>query len=250
MCYKNKIDIRLVSNTSHSMLRFIGKHMTKVTLPPPASQPPKRACRLHAFSLVELLAVVTICALLTGLLVPAVSHIGSANSLAIAGSQVADLANLARQNSLSKNAQTALIVVTNGSQADRNKVLLVYQLVMPIDGQLPQSSDWKPVANAEKLSGGSIIDECTLTSSANQPTPPLPPVIFQGKTMPDYRYTVFLPSGNLLRNAATRIRVAEGYYSSNSSTPIYTGATRNGIPANYREITILPATGKVKVDVP
>src|SRR5688572_20486513 len=66
-----------------------------------------------AFTLVELIVVIALIVLLVALVAPAFTGSGRATALKAGGNNVANLALLARQNSLTKNAMTALVVISN-----------------------------------------------------------------------------------------------------------------------------------------
>jgi uncharacterized protein (TIGR02596 family) len=59
--------------------------------------------RRAAFSLIELLVVIGIIVTLAALVVPAVNHLGQANTLSAAGQSVIDALNLARQTALTRS---------------------------------------------------------------------------------------------------------------------------------------------------
>ena len=218
-----------------------------------------RPCRstpgaTRAFTLVELLVVVLIIGLLLSFLVPAFGNLGKAGALTSAGSQVANLVNLARQNSMSKNAMTALIVNTDSTLDNANRLFTLLELVPPSSGAQPQTTDWKPLSGWETIRAGVVADSnpanFSFPDSATQPVPKFPsPIQYGAKAIGSYKYVIFLPNGTLLSGTSTRIRLTEGFLAPGASTVTYTRPKAGG-SANYYDITILAATGRTKIDRP
>lgn len=208
----------------------------------------------NGFTLLELLIVLGLTALLTGLLIPAFVHAGSASRLGAAGNQVANLLRLARQNSTAKQVMSALIVLTDPTLSDRNRLLTIFECRSATIG----SSAWRQITGWEMLPPGVVADPIsdarhdytfTFEDSANQPPTAFPPVRYGNHVVSVYKYALFLPNGNLLDSNAEVIRLSEGYFPPGLDTPIYTRGEK-GMPENFYDITILPATGRLIISRP
>ncbi len=195
------------------------------------------------FSLVELLAVMGILALLMVMLVPAVSNFGKANALTSAGNQIASLAGHARQNAITKGAMTAMVFVTEGPGSRR--AVTIFEVLPREDGSAPGTNDWKQVTKWVNLPVGTAIDT-SWTTLPDQTSLVLPPFLYSGSSITSYDLVVFNPDGSVFQAgsvAVPQLRVVEGLVESNS-TIHYTRPGGN----NHYDITILPMTGRVKID--
>lgn len=216
--------------------------------------------RSKAFTLIELLVVVTIMAILTGLATVAFLDLGKAGRLGDAGNQTVNLTHLARQNSLSQNALTAVILVTDTSFPDRYRLFTLLQLQPPVSGTAPASSDWKQIISWKTLANGVIIDPSDIPNNALQDysptalTPPFPTLRFRGSTISQYKYMIFQSDGSLYGNSAANnsavLKLVEGFFpQATSNTPVYTRAS-SGTVSNYYRITVIASTGQTKIDRP
>jgi len=211
----------------------------------------------RGFTLVEILTVLAITAIMASLIVPAITSLGKSNALNVSADQVVNLANLGRETSMSKNAMTALIVVTDPSIDGADRVFGLMELDPRSDGSQPQSTDWKQISKWESISSGIISDPNALSfnkstdvaGTAGVPTPSFPPIVYNGRTVSSYSYVIFLPGGNLLSGTSPQVQLVEGNVASGSVT--YTRPLAGGTgPANYCSLTIITSTGRVKVDRP
>lgn len=209
-------------------------------------------------TLVELLVVVAILMLMMAAVVPAVTTISRGRSLVIGGNQIANLANLARENALSNNSMTALIVPTDINMEKRNRMAGLFQLLPSDNGTVPSSANWTQISSWETLPQGVVIDPGTFTfndssdpaSTPGVPMPPFPPIRYGAGNCASYRYVVFLPGGGLLSGSSTLLRMVEGFLPAGSSKVSYTHPANGGLPANYYDITLIAATGRLKIDRP
>jgi type II secretory pathway pseudopilin PulG len=225
-----------------------------------------RICFLHGFSLTELLVVAAIAIALMAFLIPAFRTVGQARKLDAAGTLMANLCDAARENSMSKNGMTALVVLTPADTTLKNRVVGILELQSPTNGTTTSSSNWKVISKWESLPEGVVIDpvpdtttgytfsflDATATTPiAGVPTPTLPGQIRYGVTpVSAYKYIVFLPGGSLLSGSSAQARLVEGYFPTGSDLPTRTHLNAVGQPANYFNITVLAVTGRSKLDRP
>jgi prepilin-type N-terminal cleavage/methylation domain-containing protein len=208
----------------------------------------------RAYSLIELLAVMAILSALAGLTVGSLSPV-KANALTAGGNQIADLLTLARQNSLSRHAFTAVVIKSTGDA--RYSAFCLFEMTRNDDGTF---SNWTMTAQWRLLPDGIRFDSRTLTDPvANflEMTPPpstpsaLPAtVLFRGSPISlsaDVAYQVFAPDGTLTKGAPVRLRLVEGAEDGVSGM-IYTGQHSGGVPLNYYDIVVVRETGQAKVE--
>jgi prepilin-type N-terminal cleavage/methylation domain-containing protein len=209
------------------------------------------------FTLIELLTVICVAALLMGI---TASFLGNTKSgrLNVAGNRVVDLLHEARQNSLSKNSLTAAVVVTDPSFGNQYRLLALFQLLPRSDGSASSASDWTQVSNWETLENGVILDTSVIANNAlqsYQSTSPFPMPVpqYNSRTVAQYEYVLFLPNGSLSTTPAETnpaiLNLVDGFFAGSSSTPTYTDPHGSGY-ANYYRITVLAATGGIKIDRP
>lgn len=199
------------------------------------------------FSLVEMLVVMGMVALLMSLAAPALTSIGKSSALSVSGFQVAELVQMARQHAMAKNAMTALVIPSDPELAANGRLLSVFELPS-VSASGSGTPSWRQIAKWTKLPESVVVAECLTDSPALEV--PLPAITCANENVGAYRALVFMPSGKLL-NSQAAIRLAEGYFPRNSSEPVLTGSRdENGGAANTYDITILPATGKTKIDRP
>jgi prepilin-type N-terminal cleavage/methylation domain-containing protein len=205
----------------------------------------------HAFTLVELLVVMAVIVSVMAMLVPAFKNIGKANLLTASGNQVTNLANFARENAMSKNAMTALILLNDPALADMNRSFALYELTPPTNGAQSKSGDWRQISKWEALGSGVIADQCTFEDSTQPPPTALPSLKYGATAVSSYKYVVFLPGGALLSGSTAQVRLCEGYYPKGAGNPVYTSSRgSSGTAANYFKVSILAATGRTKIDRP
>jgi len=204
--------------------------------------------RESAFSLVEMLVVVAIMVLLVALMAPAFNNIGQASLLSAEGNKMVNLIVQAGQNSISKNAMTALVAVpTTAGAGQPYRAFTLFQYA-------PGDSTWKQISKWEILKEGVVVDPTNFSFTeypATKPSPDLPPMKFQGASIDAYKYLVFLPDRSLLQSVSSQIRLAEGFYAANASEPTFTRRGSNAAsPVNFYNVTILNATSRPIIDRP
>lgn len=218
-----------------------------MTYSPQVSPRIPNCCR--AFSLVEILVVIAMMSVLLGLGVSTI-NVWKSETLSAAGNRFADCVAMARQNSLSKNAYTAVVIKTQGDGAYAAFCLM--ELVRPDDNS---SGTWKMLTPWNTLKEGVVFAPMSSTDSFLAATGNLPADLPTGIT---YRgqavnFTtaavaqVFQPDGTLSAGQMLRLRLAEG--SANKTEGIsLTRPTTEGVPANYYDIVFVRDSGQIKIE--
>lgn len=212
------------------------------------------------FTLVEIMTVLAILSIVTAFATYGLSGVKSSTQLAGSCNQVANLVDLAKQTAVSKNEMTALIVITDPTVAQRNQVLVAYELQATTDGSTPTAANWKQLTSFATLPSGAVVDPSSSTftfnnstdtsSTAGVPSPSFPTITYNGQAVGSFKYVVFTAGGSLLSGTSATVRISPGVFPAGSSSVVYTGGTNNGVPLNYYNITILAATGNIKIDRP
>jgi prepilin-type N-terminal cleavage/methylation domain-containing protein len=220
--------------------------------PPPSG---RKASRRRAYSLIELLAVMAILSALFGLTVGSLSPV-KANALTAGGNQIADLLTLARQNSLSRHAFTAVLVKSIGDA--RYSAFCLFELTRNDDGTFSNwkvAAPWKLLPEGIRFDPGAPVALPAVNFVGSNPGLPvaLPGTTpFRGQTVnlaADVVYQVFAPDGTLTKGAPVRLRLVEGADNPGGGI-IYTGTQTAGQPVNHYDIVVLAETGHVKVERP
>lgn len=212
-----------------------------------------------AFTLMELLVVMAILAILMTASAVAISGFAKATRLTSAGQQLSTCANVARQNSMSRNAMTALVILDDPAQPNNRRAFTLLELVPPADGSQPrewkQISPWQTlptgifVAFSEELSHSLDLPFASYPSA--RPNPDFPILQYQGQEVRSFRYVSFLPLGGLRQSKSAIVRVAEGYLdAAHGGQLVYTHPNPQGEPANYFDLSLLAATGRTRIDRP
>lgn len=205
-------------------------------------------CKICGFTLVELMVVIAVMISIIGVVVPAFNGIGKSGLLNRGGDLVANLLNFARQNSLSKNAMTALIVVTDPAMDDQNRMFTMLELQ---PAQTGHTSVWKQIAKWEPLATGIVVNNWTVQSAGtNTVSPALPSLHYGDRTISQFKSIIFMPDGSTYNDGPTTFELVEGYYPKGASTPSLTGLSKNGEATNYYKLTVLNSTGRVKIERP
>jgi len=233
--------------------------------------------RVHGFTMIELLTVVSIVALITAFTVPALKGLGGAAGLNGAGTQFENIAIAARQNSISKGVLTAVAVLTGTSTAQPNpayRTFMVLQCAPPASGALSASStNWQMISKWETLSPGFVVDigvdsnrnpessflQSPLIPNGSVVPPQLPILTYQNVQYQPVASDAYPPaSGNFY---AYQIFTPEGrFYSNNDGYPIipcslrivggfYAGSVRTYTSGgtNYYKFIFNDATGQIKI---
>jgi prepilin-type N-terminal cleavage/methylation domain-containing protein len=214
----------------------------------------------RAFSLTELLVVISVIVILMALVVPAVSNFGKATNLVTSGNMVANLAGYARQLAITKSTLTALILLgAQGTEDDyRAFTILEYNA----------TTGWSQATAWQKLPVGIVVDRTgenaisdiengtflknsptSFLPAASQKEPPVPPVRYENKQVTRFAGRIFTASGSLLNpEAPAELRLVEGFIQGGRVIPTRPGA--KGAFVNYYSIALLGATGIARVEHP
>ena len=217
----------------------------------PSCLRPRSASR--AFSLVELLVVMAVVALLLGIAGMAFNNFGRSTSLAAAGNRVAAILEQARQHAMSQGAMTTVAISTDSANSKRNQAFVVLAARPRSDGEALTAADWKQVSKWEILPEGITVDSgSSFTDSGTKLVPSLPSQLPEraGEGSNSFRYVIFQPSGAVLGGGAASLRLVEGDWPSGAGSPTYTRPGSDGAPGNYYKLTLIAATGRLKVDRP
>jgi len=209
-----------------------------------------RVKALDAFTLVEMLVVVTVIGLLLALAGAGLGGAMQGMAMTNAGNKVTQVIDAARQRAMTANVLTAVVLVTNSGEAEDGRALTVIEYP-------PGGSAWTQYSEWDLLPEGVTIDlnNNDYGSFVNSKDP-LPffssdSVKYKTKSLTPDQFTVrvFVPSGGLLDSSqASQLQVVDGL--NDNGTTTYTKALVNNIPANYYRVTILGSTGKTKIERP
>ncbi len=206
------------------------------------------------FSLVELLVVMGIISILASLSVLAMK--AGFTGLTSAGDQVSGVFAFARQEAISKNTLTAVVLVTSNSAGDAAyRTFAVFELTLPTYGSAPTSSDWNQASKWWTLPTGMVVDDSSGVSTflaTTTITPALPNLDCHGIRLDpatDCAVQVFMPSGILYPPATDpcTLQLVEGFYPAASSTISYQHKNASSHPLNYVSYIFSTATGEPKV---
>jgi len=210
----------------------------------------------HGFSLIEMMVVMSIIVTVVIATFSGLFGIGGGFKLNGSGNRVSNLAMLARQNSLAKNALTALVMIGSSGTEGDYRAFRLFELVPRTDGQPLTSNDWTPLGAWEITPDGVVADACSFTSNSTPSTPPLPQMTYhdtvanRDSVVANYQYVIFFPNGGLTGTASPSVRLVQGYRSPGAQVTTYTAAKANGTAADYYQINVLAANGRVKIDRP
>ncbi len=211
----------------------------------------------QAFSLIEMLVVVAIVSILTALTMSSFSSLRTM-ALTSSGNQIVDTFSMARQNSLSKNAYTAVVIKSQGKGAYTSYCLL--ELIRGDDGSLGQ---WKALTSWRSLGQGVVFEsERSEDTYAHFPVS-LPKALptsfpFQGQAIDltaSAIYQCYQPDGTLLSNQPNPpnrmlLRLIQGKVDSSSGQYTYQGSITAGQQVSYYDLVFVGNTGVTKIERP
>jgi hypothetical protein len=216
--------------------------------------------------LVELLTVMAIMSVLAVLAVSSISSL-RATSLSASGNQLVDVFAMARQNSISKNDYTAVVILTTGTSACSAYSLI--ELPSQVDGT--RGASWTELTPWRYLPTGVVFEssqanDTFMANTLNTATqPPMLPLSlsagfpsgypFQGSsidlTAPGVVVQCFQPDGTLIwpltgaqASQPLVLRLIEG-----TADPT-TGKTTNNSGPDYYDLYFLANTGTTKIGRP
>lgn len=200
----------------------------------------------HAFSLIEILVVVTIMAVLMTIGISAVAPLLSASKVNMAVTQITDGFNLARQTALTRNRDVEVRIYLMGSSSNQtNKKFRAFRSFLA-DSTDPTKSE--PLEKIKYLPDSVIISSdpkySTLLDYSNTSRSGLTYLTekISGRDVP-YVSFLFRPGGgtNLLPQVSTLGNWYMTIYIDN--VPVNSST---GLPHNYYTAQIDPATGRVR----
>jgi prepilin-type N-terminal cleavage/methylation domain-containing protein len=238
--------------------------MSSNSFPSPATVQSRGASR--AFSLVELLSVVSIMGILAGLTVPAVRGLTGAASLNAGTRKFADLLNLARSEAIVRHTIVRFVIVRDWEKNEDFNLRKVglwawdqeVKAFLPMTGwqELPIGIVLEPVlpdyvrkANYAAADSASVRGDCVLQREfANTAEF----TVHAGDESISTRYIEFLPSGNLRipgSSARHAIFVATQGFRNSDGSLTYTSPA-DGHPANWTQVNVDTLTGRARVYQP
>ncbi len=195
-----------------------------------------KACR--GFSLIEILMVISIMAILVSVGAPSFLSSYRASGLTDAGNQLDNVATLARENAISHNARTAVVLMTTDPYDSTlsGRAFSVWQ--MQSDQTWTQSSRWQFLPASSKA-----YDDPTATVTGFPA--PLPTITIQGNPLPaaDYSAFIFNPDGSMYTGPSTTTRIASVEY---KGDPAPVGSVNTSLK-NYYDLVFSSDTGAIHV---
>lgn len=182
------------------------------------------------------------------MMVPALKGVGEAHRLRSATDIVTNLGLLAQQNSLAKNAMTALIIPGNDAPVDKRfRSVALFEITPRADGTPPSKGDWKQLTPWKQLPDGILINSSKSTFFSHPPpnfSPGLPVTVnVIGTSASSFGALVFLPNGRLINSISPTLHLNPGILVGESVMDTNQGA-------NFTVITFIASTGKFKVVQP
>ena len=212
--------------------------------------------RALGFTLVELLVVMAVIACLMAVSSMGTGHVLRAMALTNAGNKVTQIIETARQQALTRNAMTAVVLLKGmGTPVDGRAFTVI---------EYTHAGSWRQVREWDSLPEGIAVDlnagglDGSFFTNGPQPFPfagdagdGAPVAYGSHLSLPANAFAarIFLPGGGLLNpDVAAQFRLVEGTVVNGGIQ--YTQLASTGGPANYYRIILLGATGKTKVERP
>ena len=201
----------------------------------------------------EILTVVAIMSILSAVVVWSFGA-SRAAGLTAAGNTMVDVVSMARQNSISKNAYTAVVIKRHGDHA-----LAAYCLVQLVRGDDGTFSTWQPLSAWRYLQPGIVFETGQVGDTFITDTPALPLPLptqysYKGQVIDLTEQSVwqcFQPDGTLFgqQNPPVQLRLIEGVADTSDSS-VAQGPTSGGAVANYYQLLFVSNTGVAMVQRP
>jgi len=200
------------------------------------------------FSIIELLAVMAVMSLVVGLTISG-ANLWKSQQLSASGNQIADLMSMARQNSLTKNTSTAIVIKTRNDGA--YAAICLMELSRSSDGT---TGDWQMLSPWSFLKDGVVFSPesaSTFLSSGSLPSGFPSQIVCRGQSVnmtSGAAVQVYQPDGTLAAGQTVRLRMIEGT-ANQAGTVVSTHAgSSSANPANIYDIVFLRDTGQTKIE--
>ncbi len=188
-----------------------------------------------------------IISVLLGLSTVAISGVSKGRNLDNAGNFVMNLAQQARQNSLTKNSLTALVLAS--AAPDTGFSLRIFCLME----LAPGATGWTRISPWQILPEGVVVDSDHSAAFFQTPdiTPAVPDIPFRGATVTAAVYQIFTPDGSLYVGsngkpaASPALKLVQGVIAPDGSVQYTASGGTN--PNNYYEISLNALTGISRV---
>lgn len=247
-------------------MKFITTFFAAHRRSPAAAPLRRRAASRSAFSIIELLTVVSIITILAGVTVPAFKGVSGANALEMGASKLGGLLTLARSEAIAQHTIVRFVVATdwNGNTPDANYRRMSLWAWREDIGHYEQLTNWEelPVgviiervlptyvqasayasADGSAVRGACVLDELSTSATFNMDTQ-------QGQITG--RFIEFLPSGSARIPDSTERRaifVATQGHANPGGRITYT-SQGNGRPNNWAQVNVDTLTGRVQIHRP
>jgi prepilin-type N-terminal cleavage/methylation domain-containing protein len=210
-----------------------------------------RSPAAQGFTLAEMLVVLAIMAILAVLAAQSVGALRS-EKLTTAGNQMVDVFAMARQNSISNNDFTAVVVQTTGTRACAAYSL--WELARQTDGTLAtawtQVTVWKFLPKGVVFESGTSLDTfmaSTVSSTVFPFSSVAPTYTFLGTQISSVAVQCYQPDGTLIGEQSLQLRLVEGTADPGTGNTTYQGTTVSGTQVSYYDIFFIGNTGTTKI---
>ncbi len=191
--------------------RAAGNHLRGVS-----SSPASWCKRRFGLSTAETICILGLMLLLACSWSPALKHLSSSRALNVSGNKIARMLDAARQNAITRQALTALIVLVDGTEEKFRTFTIA---------ERGEDGIWRQITNWEPLAAGITLEvdpqHCTFLDN------PLPLPGYKSSqlaycdrplTSGEFAYVVFHPDGGLGSSDKTaQLRLVDGTFTNTSS---------------------------------
>jgi len=208
-------------------------------------QPSQCTIQQNGFTLVELLTSICLIVLITTLGTISLGGTNGSTKLTTSGNSIVELLSLARQQAISKNTMTALVILTKDPIGKSGVAYRTFTYMEYGENGWVQRRQWQIfpdgiLVDPNKEASSFLVDA---SSSVTAIVP-----VFQGQNMASgYVCRYFSPTGSLLNvDQPVTLRLVEASLNSDGSA-FYRHPVINGIPSNYYDVSLLATTGLTKI---